>query len=179
MNPKTCVFIIGTNCAGKTTVAKTMIEKLGGVSEYRNNITYTGGGVAFAGKYDVKFGGVDSLNSTSILQQVTSEAFQNVDTIICEGCRLKTFGKNLLKAMYLADKRYVFYLHASLEEIEKRLKIRNDNNKTCSFHTKKQILECYSSIRKWAEYGCKTFVIDTEKMNAEQASSLILKVIRK
>lgn len=180
MNPKRCVFIIGTNCSGKTTVAKKMIEKLGGASDFRDNVTYTASGVAFAGKYDVKFGGVDYINSTSVLPQLVHKAFQIVDTIVCEGVRLKTYGGNLTTSMYLADRRYIFYLHASLQELEKRVKARTGNeNAKLSIHTKTQILECYSSMKKWARNGCYTAVIDTEKMNADEIANLILKVIEK
>lgn len=180
MNPKTCVFIIGTNCSGKTTVAKRMIEKLGGQKGFRDKITYTAGGVAFAGKYDVKFGGVDYLNSTSVLPGLVARAFESVGTIVCEGVRLKSYGDNMTKSMYLADRRYVFYLHASLRELEKRLKARTGNESAkLSIHTKKQILECYSSMRKWNANGCHTAVVDTEKMNADDIASLILKLIGK
>lgn len=153
---------------------------MGGVSDFRDNLTYTASGVTFVGKYDVKFGGVDYLNSTSVLAQLVHKAFQNVDTIVLEGVRLKTYGGNLTTSMYIADRRYIFYLHASLQELEKRLKARTGNvNAKLSIHTKTQILECYSSMKKWASNGCYTAVIDTEKMNADEIASLILKVIEK
>lgn len=33
---KTCVFLIGTNCSGKTSLAKALIKRLGGVEWLTN-----------------------------------------------------------------------------------------------------------------------------------------------
>ena len=50
---KTCVFIIGTNASGKSTVARKLIESFGGIESYKDGISSTKDGVAFAGRYDV------------------------------------------------------------------------------------------------------------------------------
>ena len=46
---KTCVFIIGTNASGKSTVARKLIESFGGVESYNDGISITRDGIAFAG----------------------------------------------------------------------------------------------------------------------------------
>lgn len=174
---KTCVYLIGTNCAGKTSVAKALINKLGGVRACKNGVTYTNGGVAFAGKYDVKYGGVDNLNCTRILADVVSTAFISVDTIICEGVRLKSFGGNLTRAMYLADRRYVFYLHVGVQELRRRLFLRSATSEPTK-ETLHQIKECNSAIKKWQSHGCNTAVFDTEKWSIDEMAECIIKLIR-
>lgn len=174
---KTCIYLIGTNCSGKTSVAEALIDKLGGIKNYTDGVTYTYGGVAFAGKYSVKYGGVDNLNSTSVLRRVVSSAFRNVDTIICEGVRLKTFGSNLTNAMFLADRRYVFYLHVGYKELCRRLKVRSGREKPTTF-TLHQYSECFSSLKKWQSYGCNTAVFDTDKCSIDEIAEYIIKLIR-
>ena len=38
---KTCVFIIGTNASGKSTVARKLIESFGGIESYKDGISST------------------------------------------------------------------------------------------------------------------------------------------
>lgn len=62
---KTCVFICGTNCTGKTTVAKALQARFGGIRATTSDTTYCNDSRAcFAGRYktDGKHGGVDVLN---------------------------------------------------------------------------------------------------------------------
>ncbi len=73
---KTCVFIIGTNASGKSTVARKLIESFGGIESYKDGISSTKDGVAFAGRYDVKYGGVDNLNGTTILRDIVKKAWR-------------------------------------------------------------------------------------------------------
>ena len=76
---KTCVFIIGTNASGKSTVARKLIESFGGIESYSNGISSTKDGFAFAGRYDVKYGGVDNLNGTTILRDIVKKALESTD----------------------------------------------------------------------------------------------------
>lgn len=122
-------------------------------------------------------GGVDNLNSTSVLRRVVSTAFRNVDTIICEGVRLKTFGSNLTSAMFLADRRYVLYLHVGYKELCRRLKARSGVEKPTIF-TLRQIQECFNALKKWQSHGCNTAVLDTEKWSIDEIAEYIIKQIR-
>lgn len=117
---KTCVFIIGTNASGKSTVARKLIESFGGIESYKDGISSTRDGVAFAGRYDVKYGGVDNLNGTTILRDIVKKALESTDCIICEGMRLKCWGPNLTHAMFNADRQIVIFLYAPLKEIQKK-----------------------------------------------------------
>lgn len=125
---KTCVFIIGTNASGKSTVARKLIESFGGIESYSNGISSTRDGVAFAGRYDVKYGGVDNLNGTTILRDIVKKALESTDCIICEGMRLKCWGPNLTHAMFNADRQIVIFLYAPLEEIQKKARRTVERN---------------------------------------------------
>lgn len=67
---KVCVFITGTNAAGKTTLAKSLIRHYGGIKTSSKQLTVCNNDrVCFAGKYstDSKYGGVDGLSQTKCL----------------------------------------------------------------------------------------------------------------
>lgn len=128
---KTCILITGTNCSGKTTLAKTIIEKHGGTGCYENKVTYTKDGkVAFAGEYNGKYGGVDGLNSVKILESLAVEAFKKVDIFFAEGLKLHSFGLSLQKALFTAQHHIVVFLYAPVKELDERLKKRSGTHIT-------------------------------------------------
>ena len=62
---KTCVFISGTNCTGKSSLARELIAQCGGIDHTDEWNTYCGDGVTcFGGKYSMerKYGGIDGFN---------------------------------------------------------------------------------------------------------------------
>lgn len=172
---KTCVFIIGTNASGKSTVARKLIERYGGVESYDQGVSHTQQGVAFAGRYDVKFGGVDSLHSTTILRDVVKTALETADCIVCEGMRLKCWGPNLTHAMFNADRQIVIFLYAPLKEIQKRLAERS-NGKLSKDIIRGQ-RESAHTAKKWQNAGCDVVAIDTTKQSAEQIADFIIQKI--
>ena len=123
---KTCVFIIGTNAVGKTTLAKELIRRCGGVLREEGRSTVCADGrTVFAGRYaGVKHGGVDGLNETRCLADMAREAFRQHEVFICEGSYMNTFGINLTNALFTADRHLVVFLYAPIAEIDKRLKTR-------------------------------------------------------
>lgn len=172
---KTCVFIIGTNASGKSTVARKLIERFGGIDSYTDGISSTPAGVAFAGRYDVKYGGVDNLNGTTILRDIVKKALKSTDCIICEGMRLKCWGPNLTHAMFNADRQIVIFLYAPLEEIRKRLAERS--NGTLSKDIIRGQRESAHSAKKWQAAGCDVVAIDTTKQTADQIADFIINKI--
>lgn len=172
---KTCVFIIGTNASGKSTVARKLIESFGGIESYSNGISSTKDGVAFAGRYDVKYGGVDNLNGTTILRDIVKKALESTDCIICEGMRLKCWGPNLTHAMFNADRQIVIFLYAPLEEIQKRLAERS--NGTLNKDIIRGQRESAHSAKKWQTAGCDVVAIDTTKQTADQIADFIINKI--
>lgn len=132
-------------------------------------------GVAFAGRYDVKYGGVDNLNGTTILRDIVKKALESTDCIICEGMRLKCWGPNLTHAMFNADRQIVIFLYAPLEEIQKRLAERS--NGTLSKDIIRGQRESAHSAKKWQTAGCDVVAIDTTKQTADQIADFIINKI--
>ena len=127
---KTCVFITGTNCVGKTTVAKRLQEHFGGLRNNTKDTTYCNDSrVCFAGIYknDIKHGGVDVLKETRSLADIVRRGFQTCDVVFCEGSYLDTFGQNLLNAIFAGDKQLYVYLYCSGAELIIRQTQRTDN----------------------------------------------------
>ena len=62
---KKCVFITGTNCSGKSSLAWAIITRYGGVDRITNDVSYCKEGIiCFAGRYGVtRYGGVDRITN--------------------------------------------------------------------------------------------------------------------
>lgn len=172
---KTCIFIIGTNAVGKSTVARKLIERFGGVDNYTDGISHTKQGVCFAGRYNVKFGGVDSLYSTTILRDIVKKALETSDCIVCEGMRLKCWGPNLTHAMFNADRQIVVFLYSPLQEIARRLAERS-NGKLSKDVIRGQ-RESAHTDKKWQNSGCDVTAIDTTKQTPDQIADFVINKI--
>lgn len=120
---KTCVFIIGTNGVGKTTLAKRLINDFGGIAAYKDKITYCNDGEAcFIGRYEgVKFGGVDGLSNTSQLASHVKTGLNTRDVVFCEGKYIKSFSINMTNAMFQAKRGVVVFLYAPVSVLNERL----------------------------------------------------------
>lgn len=161
---KTCIFIIGTNGVGKTTLAKEFINEFGGIKELSRNLTICNDGeTCLAGFYneDKKYGGVDGLNSTKVLEQIVDGALSKYERIICEGSFLNSFGINLTNAIFRAEKQLVVFLYAPISVLNKRLSERSGNKISQSVINKQN--GCLRSARKWAQIGVPVLSFDTSK----------------
>lgn len=174
---KTCVFIMGTNCTGKTSVARELLRLFGGISGEEETgvglITTTGcGRVAFAGRYDgVKFGGVDYYGRTKDLCVVASVALARYDALVCEGMYVSSFGKNLTSTIYQADARLVVCLYADNETITRRLAKRSGTKMTEAVMRKQRI--CANAAKKYGENGCAVRFFDTAATRTEEIAKFI------
>ena len=120
---KTCVFITGTNCSGKSTIARCLQNHFGGVKMIDGDITLCEDSRAvFAGKYNAgrKHGGVDALNQTKTLADIVTRGLQQADVIFCEGSYFDTFGMNLLNAMFNAQSFLYVFLYCDGETLMRR-----------------------------------------------------------
>lgn len=172
---KTCIFIIGTNGVGKTTLAKGLINKFGGIRDISNNITFCNDGLScLAGGYNMqsKYGGVDKLNSTKGLKDIVETGLSKCNTIICEGSFLDSFGMNLTNAMFVAEKHIVVFLYAPTKVIDKRLMLRSGNNINNKKIEKQQ--RCLRSAKKWASIGVPVLSFDT---SIESTDTIINKIL--
>ena len=174
---KTCVFITGTNAAGKTTVAKELQRCFGGLANVSPMIsTCKDAAVCFAGKYDAgKYGGVDSLNSTKVLAGIVEQALTSHDVIICEGSYLHTFGNNLTNALFKAERFIVIFLYAPIKVLNERLIARGGTGSNEGI-AKKQ-LTCAHSLAKWQSIGVEARVYDTSKNSAAVIANRIIKLL--
>ena len=177
---KTCVFIIGTNCSGKSTLARGLMAKFGGIITTDNKLTRcVDKRCAFAGKYDKKtaYGGVDTLNATAPLAAIVREGLQVSDVIVCEGSYLDTFGMNLTNAIFEARAQLVVFLYLGSAELQRRLKERSGGVVKDTI-IKKQV-RCLRCAEKWKSVGVPVMLIDTGKNNPDQVTEQVYNKIIK
>lgn len=164
---KTVVFIIGTNAVGKTTLAKEIIRRCGGVAREEGRSTVCRDGrTVLAGKFSgVKHGGVDGLNETRCLADMAREAFRRYEVFVCEGSYMNTFGINLTNALFTGERHLVVFLYAPIAVIDGRLKDR-----TAGGHIKETIILkqrlALASSRKWADIGVPVLSFNTADVPA-------------
>ncbi len=109
-------MITGTNCTGKTTLAKELIRRFGGISRTQKDRTICADTrVVFLGKYagGEKYGGCDGLHETKKLAPICKDAIRNgAEFVFCEGSYLKSFGINLQKLVFSASHQLIVTLFA-------------------------------------------------------------------
>lgn len=176
---KTCVFLIGTNGSGKTTIAKELIRLCGGMTGGNKWLTQVADSrICFAGKYgDGRYGGVDGWNETKPLRVVVESALTSHDVIFCEGVKLHGTGSNLTTALFSAERRIVVFLYASVKVLDARLRARSGSSATLAILKDQQA--CARSLKRWAGMGgVKTLAFDTSVVNAEECAGQILSEIK-
>lgn len=164
---KTCVFIIGTNGVGKTSLAKRLINGFGGISDYHEKITYCKDARAcFVGKYEgVKFGGVDGFNNVTHLAERVNDGLKKCDFVFCEGKYIKNFSMNVLNAMFQAERQIVVFLYAPVAVLDERLRKRGGRGITqCVWRDQKVIAR---NAKRWQEIGATLLQYDTSEFSLE------------
>lgn len=176
---KVCVLITGTNAVGKSSLAKELISRYGGIRTANKLLTCCNDQrVCFAGKYDItkKYGGVDGFNQTKCLEGVVREGLKSHDVVICEGMYLHTFGMNLLNAAFAADKQLVVFLYAPVIEINRRLLERSQTGIANEAVWKKQQATAVSA-KKWASIGVPVMSFDTSTIKTSDISEQVIRKI--
>lgn len=179
----TCVFITGTNAVGKSSVARAIIERCGGIDKVEEQVTYCNDGkTALAGSYLCKYGGVDRVTNakgsscTSELPNVVELTLATRDIVFCEGSFMNTFGLNLTNAMFKADNHLVVNMYADAKTIYDRLNTRSDgkNGKGRDFKgvMKRQTLAAIAAT-KWHSIGVKVIQVDTSKHTPQEIVDII------
>ena len=171
---KTCVFIIGTNGSGKTTLAKALIARCGGIASATKRLTeLKDARFCLAGRYsdESRYGGVDGFG-TGQLEDVVREALATHETIFCEGSYLDTFGLNLLRAIFVADRQLVVCLRADAPVLASRISARSGKRLSRSTLAKQE--RCLRCVGKWRSVGVKTIVADTGKVSVDSLATRIL-----
>lgn len=173
------IIIMGTNCTGKTTLAKAIIEMFGGIDRTERNITYLKSKtptIGLVGKYDgVKYGGVDGLGCTSTLQSIMSNILSDCDVAIAEGVKLGRFGLNIQRALFCAKTPIVICLYAPMQTIAERLAARS-----CGKITKQIAQDNKGIIRtasKYRDIGVRTLFFDTSKITTKEIVEQLNEII--
>lgn len=188
---KTCVFITGTNCAGKSTIARCLQNHFGGVKMIDGDITLCEDSRAvFAGKYNAgrKHGGVDALNQTKTLADIVTRGLQQADVIFCEGSYFDTFGMNLLNAMFNAQSFLYVFLYCDGETLMRRHQERllagnrTGGGKNSPTDVLRGMLNKQKrtarSAKKWQSIGVPVICIDTSLTTPDEATAKILERLR-
>ena len=174
------MFITGTNCSGKTTLARALIQRSGGIAETGKALTVCKDRrICLAGPYDLQkqYGGVDSINNTRSLPGIAEEALKEHDVLICEGSMLDTFGPNLVSTIYQGDRRLVVILYTPLDVLSTRLFARSRGVLKPSIVAKqKRVLK---NARKYCDYGCETVLYDTQYRTPDEIADDVYKYIIK
>ena len=168
---KTCVFITGTNCTGKTTVAKALQQHFGGIRETTSDTTFCHDPrAAFAGIYrdGMKHGGVDLLCKTNTLADIVRRGLQTADVVFCEGSYLDTFGQNLLNAIFAADNQLYVFLYCNRERLTER------NREMILGRMMNKQRRVLSSAKKYASIGVPVLSFDSDKVSTEEIVRQIL-----
>lgn len=187
----TCVFITGTNCSGKSTIARALIERFGGIKKIENNVTYTvDGGLCLAGSYrSERYGGVDALKAddgkksgTKKLADAVSEGLKYADAIVCEGSYMNTFGINLTNALFLADRHLVVNIYAPPTVIYSRLTKRSNGQNNSGTRNYERIFykqrQAMVAARKFKQIGVKVLQYDTSVTDAGKIAQDIIDFIQ-
>lgn len=174
---KTCVFIIGTNAVGKTTLAKKLISDFGGVAAYCNKISYLGDKrTCFVGRYEgVKYGGIDGLNNITQLKEHVKKGLITHDVVFCEGKYIKSFSINMTNAMFEAQRGIVVFLYAPLNVLNERLKERSGTCITQSVWKDQKTIA--RTAKKWHEIGVNVLLFDTSKVTIDDMIYKIKKTV--
>lgn len=187
---KTVVFITGTNAVGKSTLARSIIERFGGIYEERDCITFCKDKrYCLAGRYKgMVHGGVDRLTNdkgsscTSRLAEVVRNGLQTADVVFCEGSFMNSFGMNLTNAIFLGDKALVVSLYAPPTVLYVRINQRSNGkngmgkrNWASIFSKQKQAM---IAARKYEQIGCKVLQFDTSVFSTEQILDDIINALR-
>ena len=187
---KIVVFITGTNAVGKSTLARSLINRFGGICEERACTTYCKDKrYGLAGRYkDQRYGGVDRITNdkgsscTSRLAEVVKEGLQTADVIFCEGSYMNSFGLNLTNALFLGDKAIVVSLYAPPAVLYERLNKRSNGMKgtvkrnwPTIFRKQKQAM---IAAQKYEKIGCKVLQFDTSVFSTEQIRDESINALR-
>lgn len=186
---KTVVLITGTNAVGKSTLARAIMDLLGGIDRTEGDVTYVRfERVAFAGRYDTRFGGVDRITNengsscTSALAGVVEEGLRHADTIFCEGMYLNTFGLNLANALFKGDRQLIVSLWADPLTIYQRIVARsngkaNDGKRAWKTIMNKQ-LQAMRSALKWQSIGVPVLQLNTGELDTAHLAEAVLRKVK-
>lgn len=176
---KKTVLIIGTNAVGKTSLARELIKKAGGISEIVNRVTYCNDGkTALIGDYSKhkKIEGVDSFGETRFLSDLIKSVDREV--VVFEGLKCGTFGLSIQQALFQGTEQLLVFLYASPNTINKRL-IERSGSGIKSLAVLKQQKANLNAAIKYKEIGVNVVSFNTDNTSVNEIADEILSKIYK
>lgn len=179
---KTVVFITGTNCVGKSTLARNLIKHYGGIKAETDTLTLCADSrVCFAG---TGYGGrskcccgVDKLGKTRVLAEVVTRGLEISDCVICEGVYMGSIGLNLTNAMFAGDNTLLVFLYARMAALNSRRLQRSD--KPANVHMATRQNGAAQAAKKWQSMGVNVLAIDTTYKTLEEVADLVINKLHK
>lgn len=158
---KVSVLIMGTNAVGKSTLARSLINEAGGISEVRGRCSYCNDGkTVVVGDYSKgkKIEGVDAFGETKCVAQMIKDAQGEI--VIFEGLKCGTFGASIQDALFSAERQLIVFLYAKAEIIHQRLKERSGVGINSEQVLRQQKANLNAAI-KYKEIGVPVLYYDT------------------
>ena len=169
------VFLIGANATGKTTLAKNLVKRFGGITKPGKEVTLVADPrVALVGLYedDRKICGVDTMGgSKALMGGVNSAHALGREIVIAEGMLMHTFGLNLTNAMFLAEKYLVVFLWCPVSEIVRRLKARTENARWGQLSTHYKPIA--RTACRWQKIGVPVLTFNSAEVSSEEIADKV------
>lgn len=179
---KTVVFITGTNCVGKSTLARNLIRHYGGIAEETATFTLCAdrrvcfAGTGYGGGAECACG-VDKLGSTRTLADVVKQGLERSNCVICEGSFLNSFGLNLTNAMFAGNNALVVFLYAPISELNNRRLQRS--NRQANGHMVTRQNGAARAAKKWQSIGVHVLAIDTSHKTPNEIADMVINKLHK
>ena len=171
-------MIIGTNATGKSSLARELINRSGGIAFVANKTTYCNDGrTSVIGDYSKhkNIEGVDAFGETKCLSTLVQQSEREI--VVFEGLKCGTFGLSIQKALFQnGGGQIVVFLYASAQTINKRLLERTG----FGIRSKAVLAQQKANLRaaiKYKEIGVKVVSFDTDIFSTSEIADEVEKLI--
>ncbi|GHT33959.1 hypothetical protein FACS189434_09300 [Bacteroidia bacterium] len=158
------IYISGCSCTGKTTLARLIIERSGGITDFRDGFTATKSNIVLAGRYQgIKYGGYDDMG------KFKKPPFDH-KTFIYEGTRIGRVNSEI-GDFIIENNGVLVFMYAPLKTIAERLKARSNTKVTPNII--KDFKAAYSAAKKFKEIGLRVITLNASELTTEQCYNQI------
>lgn len=170
MSVKLIVLIVGCFGAGKTTLAKKLLNLDGGWINHESYAVSKGGLFTCAGTYfqNKVHGGADRLKNTQGIPILIANA--STPCFFIEGKRATCFGPSTLVPMFSVPNQLVIYLKANANVVYKRLYARG-TCKTTPSAVERYVNSCEALAQKFSSIGVRVVQLDTERASPTEIAN--------
>ena len=171
-------MIIGTNAVGKSSLARELINRAGGIAYVANRTTYCNDNkTAVLGDYSKhkNIEGVDAFGETKCLSELIKQTGREI--VVFEGLKCGTFGLSINKALVdNSGGQIIIFLYASAKTINERLKERSGTG----IKTKAVLTQQKCNLRaalKYKEIGVKVVSFNTDEISTKEIADNVEQLI--